>query len=206
MSVAVLLLASLAPAGHAGAQDGTLRIFVSTLNKYAAALQPLSVTRTWSFTLWIPVPNPFLLGLPTPVPIPFNCAATGFVTGIAFNIGEGSASVSGNVSGTVCGVAYLSTVASPVAMALDTTNNVITVHPAGPMLVHATVNFMGFSVTAPFSNVNVSPSLTGAIPVQATPVEIETPAGPRRLVLTMTNLQLALHSSFLEIQANAHFR
>src|SRR5262245_27563072 len=130
---ALLFVLSLAVTGTAAAEDGTLRIFTSTLDKFAAALQPLTITRTWSFTLLIWVPNPFLLGIPTPVPIPYTCTATASVTDINFSITPGFASVRGNVSGSVCGVGYQSTVSTPVSITVDSANRMLMVRPAGLM-------------------------------------------------------------------------
>ncbi len=203
---ACLLVLSLAISGSAAAEDGTFRIFASTLNKFAAALQPLTTTRTWSFTLWIPVPNPLLLGIPTPAPVPFTCDATASVTGINFSITPGSAFVSGNVNGTVCGVPYHSVVSTPVVITVDSSTRVLMVHPAGPMFVNATVSFLGFNIAAPFNGVNVAPLLSGGIALGSVPFEIETPTAPRTLILVTRNPQLSLQNGYVEVKVDALFR
>jgi|SRR5215469_1941928 len=203
---ALLLALSFAISGSAAAQDGTVRVFASTLNKFAAALQPLTTSRTWGFTLWIPTPNPLLFGIPTPIPVPMTCTATASVTGINFNITPGSATVSGNVNGTVCGVPYQSAVSTPVAITIDSSTRRLTVRPASPMVVGVTVNFLGFNITAPFSGVNVAPSLTGSFALDATHFEIETPTAPRSLILVTRNPQLSLQNGYVEVKADAFFR
>jgi len=203
---AVLLALGLATSESALAEDGTIRVFASTFNKYAAALQPLTVSRTWSFTLWIPVPNPLLFGIPTPVPVPFTCAATATVTGVNFNIAPGSASVSGNVSGTVCGIAYQSALSTPLAITMDPSTRRLTVRPSGPLFVGATVNFMGFNISAPFGGVNLAPSLTGSFVLDAIHFDIETPMAPRSLILVTRNPQVSLQNGYVEVKADAFFR
>jgi len=203
---AVLLSLSLVAPAATTAEDGTLRVRESALNDFATAVQPLTIRRTWTFTLWIPIPNPFLLGLPIPLPVPFACEATASVTGLGFDIDEGSASVRGDLSGAVCGLGYRSTLSSAVTISIDSGRRLV-VRPAGPMSVAATVNFLGFDIAAPFSNVSVAPSLTVmSIPLDAVAFEIETPSGPRTLALVGRNHQLSLHDGYFEIKADAHFR
>lgn len=205
MRRALLLGLSLAVGGSASAEDGTLRIRESALNRFAAAVQPLTLSRSMSFTLWIPVPNPFLFGIPTPVPIPFTCNATASVTGLSFDVDPGLASVRGNVTGTVCGVAYQSTLASFVTISLDPARRALVIM-TGPMLMIPNVNFLGFTLTAPFA-VNVAPALTlPPIPLESAPLEIETPAGPRNLIVSGRNLQLTLQNGFLELKGDAVLR
>lgn len=200
-----LLVAALVWPVRLHAQDGTVRIFASALNDFAAAIQPLTITR--SFTAWIVawVPNPFLLGIPTPVPVPIPCTATGAVTGLTFDITPTSASVRGNLRGTVCGIAYSSTIASPVMIAIDSAKRLV-IRPVSPMLVGATVNVMGFNIPAPFS-ANLSPSISVmTIPLNAVPFEVEAPSGLRTLTLAARNHQLSLHAGYFEIKVDASLR
>jgi hypothetical protein len=200
-----VLLGATLLCSSASAEDGTLRVRESALNEFAAAVQPLTITRTWSFTLWLLVPNPFLFGIPTPVPVPFSCLATASVTGLVFDIAPGSATVRGNVNGTVCGIGYQSTLSTAIAISLDPAGAALVIRP-GALGLTPTVTFQGYSIRAPFS-IDVAPALTVAsIPLEAALLEIETPTGARRLVLNGRNLQLSRHDGYLEIKGDALFR
>src|SRR5687767_3568346 len=139
---AFLLATTLVLPPPAAADDGTVRVYESALNAFAAAVQPLAITRAFTVTLWIPVPDAFLFGIPTPTPVPFRCNANGSVTGLTFDITPSSVSVRGNLSGTVCGIAYSATVSSPVTIAIDSARRLV-VRPATPMTVAPAVNFLG---------------------------------------------------------------
>lgn len=184
----------------ASAQDGTLRVRESALNDLARAVQPLTLTRTFNFTLW--VLNPFLI--PPVVPIPFSCNASASVTGLAFDITPGSTSLRGTVSGSVCAIPYQSTLSTSVAISLDPAGRSLVIAP-GPMQVTPTVNIMGYRIAAPFS-VTLAPTLTASLPLGATTFEIETPAGPRSLVLVSQGLSLSRFDGYLEIRGDADFR
>lgn len=206
-SSALLLAAGLALPATLPAEDGTLRVHESALNDFATAIQPLTITRTFNFVLWILVPNPFLFGIPTPMPVPFSCVATGSVTGLSFDITPSAVSVRGNLNGSVCGVGYSSSLFGPVTIAVDSVARSLAVRPVGPMRIAASVSFLGINVGAPFGNLNLTPSLTVAsIPLGAVAFELETPHGPRSLALVTRNHQLSLHDGYLEIKADAHFR
>jgi hypothetical protein len=203
---AFLLATTLALPAPARAEDGTVRVYEAALNAFAAAAEPLTITRTFTVTLWILVPNPFLFGIPTPAPVPFRCNASGSVTGLTFDITPSVVTVRGNLRGSVCGVAYSTTISSPVIVTIDSARRLV-IRPMTPMTVAATVNFLGFNVAAPFSNVSVAPSLSVVtIPLNAVPFELETPNGPRTLALVARNHQLSLHDGYFEIKVDASFR
>ena len=203
---AFVLAATLVLPAQVRAQEGTVRVYESALTAFAAAVQPLRITRTFTVTLWILVPNPFLFGIPTPAPVPFPCTANGSVTGLTFDITPAAASVRGNLSGSVCGVAYSSAISSPVAITVDSARRLV-IRPVTPMTVAATVNFLGFNIGAPFGNVSIAPSLSVVtIPLDAVAFELETPNGPRTLELAARNHQLSLHDGYFEIKVDASFR
>lgn len=205
--VALLVALCLALPARAPAEDGLVRVHESALNDFAAAMQPLSVTRSWSFTLWIWAPNPFLFGLPTPMPVPFACVATATVSGVAFDVKPGSASVSGSVTGTVCGFPYTSPLSSPVSIVVDPVARALVIRPLGTLAVSATVNVLGIKVTAPFGAINLASSFgTMSIPLDTSAFEIETPSGPRTLRLGTRGHQLSLHDGYFEVRADAFFR
>lgn len=184
-----------------------MRIRETALNDFAAAMQPLSVTRSWSFTLWIWAPNPFLFGLPTPMPVPFACTATATVTGVAFDMTPASASVSGSVTGTVCGFPYTSPLSSAVSIVVDPVARRLVIRPLGPLAIRATVNVLGIAVTAPFNAINLASSFgTMSIPLDTSAFEVETPSGPRTLRLGTRGHQLSLHDGYFEVRADAFFR
>jgi len=206
-AIAVLLCLSLGLAPRAPAEDGALRVYEAVLDRYAAAIQPLTLTRTWSFLLWILAANPLLFGIPTPVPIPYSCAATASVTGLHFDIIPAAVSVSGSASGTVCGLPYTSRLQSNVAVSVDPASRRLTLRPTGAMTVSGRVRILGIDVAAPFGSVSVVPSLSAiSVPLAAVPFELDTPAGPRTLELVMHNHQLSLHGGYLEIKADAFVR
>lgn len=196
----VFALAGFGAGALASAQDGTLRVRESALNDFAAAVQPLTLSRNFSFTLW--VPNPFLF--PPVVPIPFFCNASASVTGIVFDITPASVTARGNVNGAVCGIPYQSTLFASFTVSLDPAGRSLRIVP-NSMQMTPTVNVLGFRITAPFA-VNVAPSLTASMPVGATKFEIETPAGPRSLVLVGRNLQISRFDGYFEIRGDADFR
>jgi hypothetical protein len=94
-----------------------------------------------------------------------------------------------------------------VTIAVDSAASSLVVRPAGPLRISARVSFLGFNVQAPFGNLSLAPSLTVAsIPLGGVAFELETPHGPRSLVLVTRNHQLSLQDGYLEIKADAHFR
>src|SRR5688572_1684860 len=139
----------------AAAQEGTLRIRESTLDRFAQVVGPLVWSQNFSFTLW--VPNPFLF--PPVIPLFFNCAATALVTGLDFDITPGGTSVRGNVSGGVCGIAYpAQTLTASVSISIDQAQRALNIRP-NSMNFQPRVNVLGFGINAPFI-VAVSPSIT----------------------------------------------
>jgi hypothetical protein len=198
---AVLCALVLGVCGTARAQDGVLRVRESALNRFAAAVQPLATSRSFSFTAW--VPNPLLF--PPVIPIPFNCVATASVTGLTFRISPASTTVTGSVTGAVCGVNYSSPLTTTVAVSLAPSGRAISIVPA-PMSVQPTVKVLGFvNVRAPFA-VSVSSPLAVSIPLGAVPFDIDTPGGPTRLVLDSRNLRIVRQNGFFEIDGDADFR
>jgi hypothetical protein len=186
----------------ASAQDGTLRIRESTLDRFATAVGSLAWSQNFTFTLW--VPNPFLL--PPVVPLFFNCTATARVTGLDFDITPGGTSVRGSVSGGVCGIAYpTQPLTASVAISIDQSQRALIIQPTS-MNFQPRVNVLGFGINAPFT-VAVSPSITvPPIPLDAAPFEIETAAGPRTFVLVGRNLALSRQNGYLEIRGDVRFR
>jgi hypothetical protein len=202
MAFGLLLAAGTA----ASAEDGTLRVRESALNDFAAAAQPLRISRNWTFTVWVWVPNPFLFFIPTPVPIPYTCNANASVTGLTFDITPASTTARGVVTGTVCGAAYSSLLSTTVSVSLDPGGRALSIRP-GVMRMTPTVAVPALgSITAPFA-VNAAPTLTVlSIPLDAAPLEVETAAGPRRLVMIGRNLQLSRQDGFFEIKGDVFFR
>jgi hypothetical protein len=176
-----------------------MRIGESALNDFAAALQPLTTSRNFKFTLWIP--NPFLFGIPTPVD--YSCTVTVSVAGLVFDVTPAATTVRGSVSGTLCGIGYQSSLFTTVAVSLGSGGRSLDFVP-GPMRVTPTVNFLGFRVTGP--PIDVGSALAPAsVPLDAN-FEIDTPAGSRRLSLAPQNLQLSRHDGYLEIKGDARLR
>ena len=184
------------------AQDGTLRIRESTLDRFATAVGPLAWSQNFSFTLW--VPNPFLI--PPVIPVSVTCTASALVTGLDFDITSGGTSVRGNVSGRVCGIAYTpQPLTASVAIFIDQAQRALVILPTS-MSFRPRVNFAGLGINAPFT-VAVAPSITvPPIPLDAAPFEIETAAGPRTFVLVGRGLVLSRQNGYLEIRGDVRFR
>lgn len=185
----------------AAAQEGTLRIRESALDRFAQVVGPLTWSQNFSFTLW--VPNPFLL--PPVIPLFFNCSATATVIGLDFEITPSVTSVRGNASGRICGIAYAQPLVANVAISIDQAQRALIIRPTS-MSFRPTVNVLGFGINAPFT-VAVSPSITvPPIPLDAAPFEIETAAGPRTFALVGRNLALSRHDGYVEIRGDVRFR
>ena len=196
-SLAIML--ALGTAGPGAAQDGTIRLSASTFDRFAAALQPLTVRREG----WYHFTVPSFFG---PVDVPIYCVGTASVSNVKFTIAPNTATVRGDVSGTMCGLPYTSSLFSPVTMAVNASASQLLVRPAVPLSLNATINILGFVFTIPF-NANLAPSLTVlAIPLDVIRVETESPSGPRTLVLASEHHRLSLQAGFVEIRADVHFR
>jgi len=194
------LLLGLWAAAPAVASDVIIRVYATHLDKYAAALQPLSVQRTD----WFHVTVSTFFG---PVEIPFYCTVTASIRNVHFTIAPGAASVHGDISGSVCGIAYTSSINAPISISVDASTSLLVIRPVGPTNINATVTVLGVPFTVPFTNVSLGPSLTeSSISLDVTQVNIESPSGARALVLGARNHQVSLQNGYFGIQADANFR
>ncbi len=200
VSHGLALLLSLFAAVPAIASDGAVRVYTTLFDKYAAALQPLSVQRTDWFN--VQVPTPF-----GPASVPFYCTVTASISNIRFTITQSAASVHGDINGTVCGLKYSSAIDSPISFSINTSSSRLVIRPVGPTNINAVINILGGQFVIPFSNVSLGSSLTeSSIPLNLIQLTIESPSGPRSLGLVGQNHQLSLHDGYVEIQADAHYR
>jgi hypothetical protein len=197
------VLTSLSVAYPVAGSDGIIRINATLFDKFAAALQPLSIQRAGWYTFQVPT----IFG-PVDLP-PVYCVATASISNIHLQIAaQSGALVRGDINGTMCGINYSSSVVAPVMISVDASTGGLLVRPIGPININATVSIPGvITITVPLNDVNIAQSLTAlTIPLDAIQIQMESPSGPRTLVLVGRNQQLSLHDGFVEIQADAHFR
>jgi hypothetical protein len=194
------MMMSLSVAGPIAAGDGIVRINAALFDKFAAALQPLTIQRVG----WYDVQVPTFFG---PVTVPVFCPVTASISGIHLDIAAQGAVVRGDIRGTMCAVNYSSSVVAPVVISIDANSGGLLVRPAGPININAFVTVLGVTITVPLTDVNLAPALTVlSIPLDVIRIQMEAPSGPRTLALVGRNHQLSLHNGYVEIQADVHFR
>ena len=187
----------------AGASDANINVYESTFNRFANALQPITMTGHYTFRISVDT----WFGEASVKICSSDWTAT--VTGLAFHVSPDRVTVDGRVDVSWCDVSFSNS-------QLGGSGNVY--YSAADKAVH--FSFYSASVqpclsidAGPFGTldvclpvtISVQPTLNiPPLPIRPSLVHFETASGPKQLRLDPRNVSLTKQSGYVQLRSDAH--
>lgn len=176
----------------AAAADGVVKVYESTFNELANAIEPIHVSGRYRLEvcfIWC-------------VTI-CDATWTADVTQLSFDITPALVSISGRVDARWCGANFTAQFATNANVSYSASQNAILV-TVNPTNIQPHVNVLGFDVALPV-HINVASALTlPPIPMGIAYFHFETARGPRTLHLRPYNIILTKRNGYVELQADVN--
>lgn len=204
-------IVAVGPAQLVPEQPSIIKIYESTFNDFARAIEPALISGHYTFSITIDAgwfgKHTFTI---------CDSDYTARVSGLDFDITPGSVDVEGDVTVDWCGLSFSSS-------QLDATGNVYysssdkavrfsfssaNVQPC--FTINVDIGWLGFhesfTVCLPL-NINIAPTLNiPPVPIGTSIIYFETAGGPRQLYIQPRNVSLIKRGGYVELQSDVSIR
>lgn len=197
------LLALVTVPAPVSAADGTVKVYDSTFNEFAAAIQPLQVTGHYNFGITIDLG---LFGRHRITICSSDYAAT--VSALRFRINPNNAIVDGSITASWCGLTFTSSLLTTGNIFYNQADQTVRFSFGGTNIQPCfTISFMGipFTMCVPVQ-INVGPTFNvPPLPVRTALISFESTGGARRMRMTPRNVTLVKRAGYIELQSDVSF-
>lgn len=187
----LVLVVGIAATSPSVAQDSTVRVFDSSLNKLADRVQPVTSRGMHRASMFVFGSEVTLCYSPY--------SAT--VTQLRFTTSPANVQITGRVDARWCNLNFSSALSTTADVTYDAGQRAIVVR-IGPTNVQPRFNILGLNFALPIS-INVAPSLTiPPLPVGVAQIGFQGVRGPVTLRFQPQNVSLVRRSGYLQLQSD----
>jgi hypothetical protein len=188
---ALVLVLAIVATSPVAAQDSTVRIFDSSLNKLANRVQPVTLSGMHRASVWIFGQEVTLCYAPY----------TATLSQLRFATSPATIQITGRVDARWCNLSFSANLNTTADATYSPGQRAIVV-VVSPTSVRPRFNVLGFDVDLPVS-INVAPSLSiPPLPIGVAEIGLQGVRGPVTLRLQPQNVSLVRGSGYLELRSD----